>query len=78
MTFQLNLNTFFVHLYEAKLYFTRHSHVCNFHWSICGGVSGNEHPQNALVRLETFIEYLKMADCAEIERSCVYWFENSI
>ena len=79
MKFQLHLNTFFFfHLYEAKFYFTRHSHVRNFHWRICRGVSGGEYPQNALVRFKTCIRMFKMVDYAEFVRSCVYWFENSI
>ena len=34
---------FFFHLYEAKFYFTGHSHVRNFHWGISRGVSGGDH-----------------------------------
>ena len=59
---------FYVHLYEAKFYFTRHSHVRNFHWRIQESIGG-EYPQNALIRFETFVECFKMVDYAEFVRS---------
>ena len=65
MKFQFHLNTFFFIYMRLTLFqtsFTRTQFsLANMQWSIGGGEGGGggEYPQNALIRLETFIECLK-------------------